>query len=63
MTFKGLLAASAAAAAVSGFVVTPAHALTCYEVAFDHSPSVYVVGTPPRVVVDDGNPHLRSYPC
>jgi hypothetical protein len=60
---KGLLLAMTAASAVAGFVTTPAQALTCYEVAFDHSPNAYVVATPPRVVVDDGNPHVRSYPC
>lgn len=62
---KALAVAFAASAIATGLTLTasPALALTCYDVGFSHSPSAYVTGTPPRLVVDDGDPYVRQYAC
>jgi hypothetical protein len=44
-------------------VATPAQALTCYDVGFDHLPNAWVQANPPKVIFDDGDPYVRQYPC
>lgn len=63
MKIKPMLAVAALSASVVGFLVTPAQALTCYRVSFDHLPNVKFQSTPPDLIVDNGNPHVESYPC
>lgn len=68
MNVKRICAAVAATAGITAGLATlaaPAHAedITCYEVGFDHLPNAWVQANPPRVILDDGDPYIRSYPC
>ena len=69
MTIKRVLAAVVTTAGLSAGLVAvagPASAdptISCYEVGFDHLPGAYASTNPPRVVIDDGGPYVRQYPC
>ena len=63
MKRMSLLALAAIAASTFSVFGAPAQALTCYRLSFDHTPNVWTQAVPPSVTVDDGNPHLESYPC